>query len=169
LIVMGWRGRTFRKDVVLGSTIDPILVKAKCDVVVVKFGKESDYRRILIPTAGGPHAILACELAKDLADENAQFKLLYVGKREDERELAEKAFKEAKKVLSGVNVVEEFAVDYDPAGRIAKEAEGHDITIIGASEKPFLQNFLLGLFPEKIVLKTSKTVAMTRKWVRLIK
>ena len=169
LIVMGWRGRTFRKDVVLGSTIDPVLVKAKCDVVVVKFGKDSlKFEKILIPTAGGPHALLACEIARDLANENSKIKLLYVGKREEEKSVAEKAFREAEEILRGSGVLKEFSVHYNPAEKIAEEAEKHDITIIGASEKPFLQNFLLGLFPEKIVRKTSKTVAMTRRWVRLI-
>ena len=169
LIVMGWRGKTFRKDVVLGSTIDPVLVKAKCDVVVVKFGKDSlKFEKILIPTAGGPHALLACEIARDLANENSKIKLLYVGKREEEKSVAEKAFREAEEILRGSGVLKEFSVHYNPAERIAEEAEKHDITIIGASEKPFLQNFLLGLFPEKIVRKTSKTVAMTRRWVRLI-
>lgn len=43
-----------------------------------------------------------------------------------------------------------------------------DVTIIGASEKTFLYNFLMGLFPEKVIQKTSKTVAMTRKWIRFI-
>ncbi|MEA1984399.1 MAG: universal stress protein, partial [Euryarchaeota archaeon] len=59
MVLMGWRGRTFRRDFVLGSTIDPILLKAKCDVVMFRFeeGKDwDDIHKILVPTAGGPHA-----------------------------------------------------------------------------------------------------------------
>lgn len=172
LLIMGWRGRTFRKDVVLGSTIDPVMVKAKCDVLIVRFqpGKElTTFRRILIPTAGGPHARLACEVAKDIIRGDHEIKLLYVGKHEDDRKKAENAFKEAMEVLEGLNVTSEFAVSPDPAGRIAEEAENYDAILIGASERPFIENFLLGLFPEKIVSRTSKTVAMTRKWVKLVK
>ncbi|WP_456371140.1 amino acid permease [Geoglobus sp.] len=172
LLIMGWRGRTFRRDVVLGSTIDPVMVKARCDVLIVRFqpGKElTTFRRILIPTAGGPHAKLACEIARDIIRGDHEIKLLYVGKREGDREKAENAFKEAMEVLDGLNVTSEFAISPDPAGRIAEEAENYDAILIGASERPFIENFLLGLFPEKIVSRTSKTVAMTRKWVKLVK
>ncbi|WP_202318922.1 amino acid permease [Archaeoglobus neptunius] len=172
MIVMGWRGRTFRRDVVLGSTIDPILMKAKCDVVVVRFEpgeKMPDFKRILIPTVGGPHAKLACEIARDIAAERkAKIKLLYVGTSEKEMEKADLVFKEAIKELEGLNVETEFDVSRSPSERIAREAENFDLTIIGASEKTFLHNFLLGLFPEKVARKTSRTVAMTRKWVRII-
>lgn len=49
------------------------------------------------------------------------------------------------------------------------EAENYDITLIGASDKPFLYNFLIGLFPEKIIRNTTKTVAVTRKWIKIIR
>ncbi|WP_457591655.1 amino acid permease [Geoglobus sp.] len=172
LLIMGWRGRTFRRDAVLGSTIDPIMVRADCDVLIVRFqpGKElNTFRRILIPTAGGPHARLACEVARDIVRGDHEIKLLYVGKKEKERVRAEKAFKEAMETLEGMNVTSEFTVSSDPAGKIAAEAEKFDAVLIGASERPFIENFLLGLFPEKIVSRTSRTVVMTRKWVRLVK
>ncbi len=172
MIVMGWRGRTFRRDVVLGSTIDPVLMKAKCDVVVVRFEpgeKMPDFGSILIPTVGGPHAKLAYEIARDIAAErSAVIKLLYVGTSEEEREKAESVFEEAVKKFGDLKVETEFAIHPRPSERIADEAEKFDITIIGASEKTFLHNFLMGLFPEKVARKTSKTVAMTRKWIKFI-
>ncbi len=91
-----------------------------------------------------------------------------MAKHEREREKAEKVLDEAAKELNGLRVEREFVIHPRPSERIATEAENFDITIIGASEKTFLYNFLMGLFPEKVVRKTSKTVAMTRKWVRLI-
>jgi amino acid transporter len=175
LVLMGWRGRTFRRDAVLGSTIDPVLLKAKCDVLVLRFepGKEfNGFESILIPTAGGPHAILACEIARDIAkSENSRVKLLYVGRKGDERKV-EKAISECKKVFEveerGLEVESEFIVSGDAVSMISKEAENFDLILLGASEKPFLQNFLMGVFPEKIVRRTLKTVGMTRKWVKLL-
>ncbi len=166
LIIMGWRGRTFRKDAVLGSTIDPVLLKARCDAIVVRFqaGKIlPKFKSILIPTAGGPHAVLAYEIAKDIAEiEKSKIKLIYVGKGEKDKSIAEKTFREAMKILEAETA---FLIG-DPVKRISEEAENHDLILIGATSKHFLQNFLLGLFPEKIVNRTSKTVAMTRKWVK---
>lgn len=172
LLIMGWRGRTFRKDAVLGSTIDPVIVRASCDVLIVRFqpGKElNTFRKILIPTAGGPHARLACETARDIVRGDHEIKLLYVGRSESEREKAEKAFEEAMEVLEDMNVSAEFTVSQNPAERIAMEAEKFDAVLIGASERPFIENFLLGLFPEKIVSRTSKTVVMSRKWIKFVK
>jgi amino acid transporter len=170
LVILGWRGRTFRRDVVLGSTIDPILVQAKCDVAVVRFEKEfGNIRKILVPTAGGPHAVLAGELARDIAKEcNASVTLLYVGKSEEDRKKAEKAFRETSKPLKDVKVRTKFVVDRNVVERIAEEANKHDIVFIGATCERFLKNFLLGVFPEKVVGKTGKTVVMTRRWVKLI-
>ncbi len=166
LLIMGWRGRTFRRDAVLGSTIDPVLLKARCDAIVVRFqaGKAVPrFKRILIPTAGGPHAMLAYEIAKDIAEvEKAKIRLIYVGKSEKDFETAQKAFNEALKIIEAET---KFAIG-NPVEMISKEAENHDLVLIGATSKPFLQNFLLGLFPEKIVNRTTKTVAMTRKWVK---
>ncbi len=171
LIIMGWRGRTFRKDFVLGSTIDPVLLRAKCDVAVVRFEPTwSEIKRILISTAGGPHAVLAAELARDLAKQtNASVTLLYVGKSEEERKRAEKAFKETLEPLEGIKVETKFLIDRNVVDRIAEESENYDIVLIGATNQPFLKNFLLGVFPEKVVSRTRKTVVMTRRWVKLIR
>ena len=170
LIVMGWRGRTFRRDFVLGSTIDPILVKARCDVAVVRFerGEERKIRKILIPTAGGPHALLAAELARDLARQyGAEVTLMYAGE-ERKRQRAERAFEETSKPLEGIKVSRTFVVIRDSVKAIARESYNHDVVLIGASNKPFLKNFLLGVFPEMVAKRSSRTLVMTRKWVTLM-
>ncbi len=174
LIIMGWRGRTFRRDAVLGSTIDPVLMRAGCDVIVARFsyGKTMpDFRKILIPVAGGPHVELACEIAKSIARErNGRVKLIYVGKSIEDRKEAEKLFKNlAEKYFNEIEVESEFVVDSEPARRIAELADEHDITLLGASERAFLYNFLKGLFPEKVIKRTEKTVVVTRKWIKLVR
>lgn len=164
MLIMGWRGRTFRKDVVLGSTIDPILLKARTNVVVVRFGEIGDVKRILVPTAGGPHSELALELAKIFAKSfKAEVKVMYVGRSEKEKDIAERAFKIAEKILEGVEYRCSFEVSDDVVGKIAENVENSDLTFIGATARSFLKNFIFGVFPEKIVRRTRKTVAMTRK------
>jgi len=171
LLIMGWRGRTFRKDFVLGSTIDPILVRANCDVAIVRFEigeskKWNDRCKILIPTAGGPHAVLSAELARDFA-KNGEVTLMYVGRDEKSKSIAEKVFNETERPLKGLKVNRKFVISDNPVNAIAREAKDYDLVMLGASNKPFLKNFLLGLFPEKIVRRTNKTVVMTRRFVTL--
>ncbi len=174
LIVMGWRGRTFRKDAVLGSTLDPVLMRAGCDVAVIRFRygeKMPEFSRILVPAAGGPHVELACEIAGSIARErNGSIRLIYVGKSENDRNEAEKIFENlSERFFKGMEVERDFIIDTDPAGRIAAEADKSDITLLGASERAFLYNFLRGLFPEKVIKRTDSTVVVTRKWIKLMR
>ena len=177
LVIMGWRGRTFRRDFVLGSTIDPILLRARSDIAVIRFEPGRGWkpiRRILIPTAGGPHAKLAAELAKSVASGDATITLIYVGRTKDDEKIAQKAFEETEEILQdlrdfpNLRVTRKFIVAENPVKAIAREAENYDAVFMGSTAEPFLKNFLMGVFPEKVVRETSKTVVMTRKWVRLV-
>lgn len=171
MIIMGWRGRTFRHDFVLGSTLDPILLKAPCDVVVARFepGRSlENVKKILLPTAGGPHAVLAAELARDLAvAENASVTMLNVGRSADDEVRATMAFKNLEGFFEGVEATGKFVVSSNIEKGLSSEAEKQDVVFIGATTRPFLKNFLMGVFPEKIISNTDKTVIMTRKWIKL--
>jgi len=196
LIVLGWRGRTYRRDFVLGSTIDPVILRAKCDAVVLRVGQEENLERIkniLIPTIGGPHATLAAEIAADIVSghaimesegedeiqegngvkeknektEKGTITLMYVGEDNKDEEKANKVFEHAETVIKGVTVEKKFAVSGNAVDTIVNEANKYDLILIGATEESFLKNFLRGVFPEKVVRKTKVPVAMTRKWVKL--
>ncbi|MFO7966877.1 MAG: amino acid permease [Archaeoglobaceae archaeon] len=174
LIVLGWRGRTYRRDRVLGSTIDPLMLKANRDTVVIRFGKDwkqkerKEIDSILIPTIGGPHAALATEIARDIhKQQNSAITLMNVGKRKEDEKRANQVFDKAKKILDDIEFERKFFVSNDVAEEISREAPNHDLILIGATEESFLSTFLRGVFPEKVVQKTSKSVAMTRKWVKI--
>lgn len=172
ILIMGWRGRTFRRDFVLGSTLDPILLKASCDVVIARFGPGKSLkkvRNILLPTAGGPHASLAAELARDLAvAENANVTMFNVGRSADDESRAMEAFRNLEGFFEGVEYTEKFTVSDNIEKGLSNEAKRQDVVFIGATTRPFLKNFLMGVFPEKIISNTDTTVIMTRKWVKLL-
>ena len=166
MVILGWRGRTFRRDFILGSTIDPILLKASCNVVVARFEPDLDVeniRRILIPTAGGPHAELAAEIAMDLHKIlGSEITLLYVAGSEDEKTKAERYIEQTRKVID-FDVKETIKISRDRIEAIAIESLKYDILILGATNEPFLKNFIKGVFPEKVARKTPRTVVMVRK------
>jgi amino acid transporter len=172
MLVMGWRGRTFRRDFVLGSTLDPLLLKAPCDVVVARFdpGKKlENARNILLPTAGGPHASLAAELVRDLAVAgDARVTMFNVGKSFDDENRAKMAFRSLKPYFEGIEYSEKFVVSENIEKGLSSEAKDSDVVFIGSTTRPFLKNFLMGLFPEKIINNTDTTVIVTRKWVKLM-
>lgn len=49
MLIMGWRGKTYRKEFIFGSTVDPVIEKAPCDVVVFKGCGKQNFKRILVP------------------------------------------------------------------------------------------------------------------------
>ncbi|WP_394347914.1 universal stress protein [Halorussus salinisoli] len=54
-LLVGWRGRPRRPDVVLGSFLDHILGEAPCGVFVKRIQSPAgDIESILVPVAGGP-------------------------------------------------------------------------------------------------------------------
>ena len=66
-MLLGWGGwLSRRRDIVLGSIVDTVVTEATSDVFVERIEGESrgDAESILLPTAGGPHAELAGEVAQ---------------------------------------------------------------------------------------------------------
>jgi nucleotide-binding universal stress UspA family protein len=68
LILLGWRGYSRSFGASMGPIIDRVIRDAERDVTVVKGDEWSEARKILVPTAGGPHAPIAAHLAMTLAD-----------------------------------------------------------------------------------------------------
>ena len=64
-ILLGWRGRPRRRDVVLGSHIDDVLGDAPCDVLVKRIDRDRRaVSSVLVPVAGGPNTEFAAETAR---------------------------------------------------------------------------------------------------------
>ena len=68
LIILGWRGQASGGSVRFGTTLDPILERTPCDVIVLRDCKRLAYRDILVPFAGGPNSLLSLRLASILLD-----------------------------------------------------------------------------------------------------
>ncbi|AGK61037.1 cationic amino acid:proton symporter, ABT family [Archaeoglobus sulfaticallidus PM70-1] len=170
LVVLGWRGRTFRRDFVFGSTIDPVLLKAPCDVIVTRPEPGFNIKkveRVLIPTAGGPHVRFALQLVKDLMQiSKFDVSLCFVGKNESELRKG-KAVIEACRKESGIDADEILKLSDDPIKGIAEIARNYDMMFVGASDEPFFKNFIKGMFVEKLVKETNKTVVMVRKKIKV--
>jgi len=66
LLLLGWRGSPGRGQYLLGSTLDPLVKKAPCDIAVLHTGDDPDRltyalaetQRVLVPMADGPNAAL---------------------------------------------------------------------------------------------------------------
>lgn len=67
LTVVGARGQSTLRRLVIGSTASRLLRKSHCPVLVVKNACHGPYRRVLLPVDFSPGSALAIRLARDIA------------------------------------------------------------------------------------------------------
>ncbi|RBI58496.1 universal stress protein UspA [halophilic archaeon] len=167
-VLIGWRGRAHhRRDVVLGGTVDEVVRDADCDVLVEKIGETVSVDSILLPTAGGPHAELATEIARVIAhSEGAKVRVIHVvspDADEDERADAEKDIAEALDTLSDVIAEGEVLDGDDVVDTIVDASANHELTIIGATRESRIERVVLGAIPEKVGANAPNTVIMAKR------
>jgi len=169
VVLLGWRGRSRRRDFVLGSNVDEVVTSATCDVLVERVGPTTDgVESILVPTAGGPHAELAAEIARAIARANdATVDVISVVRPdapERERERRQAGVEETAAVVSdGVRVDARLVEGEDVVDAIVEQSHDHDVTIIGASREGLFQQLVFGAIPEEVGRRAEHTVIMTKR------
>ena len=207
LILLSWSIRSERQGVRMGRVLEPVVQRAPCDVAVVAFhpdrltkievqlaAKEElggvrrtgrRVERILVPTAGGPHAPLATRLALLLAREyKATISSVYVVDPDaSQDELAEgRARIQQTLTTMGEQLVGLPGGDGQPTGLetvslesrvVAAESivEGitqagaeSDLVFIGASEERLIDQVLFGNIPEKVARACPSPVVMVKRF-----
>ncbi|MFB6125498.1 MAG: amino acid permease [Halanaeroarchaeum sp.] len=169
-VLLGWRGRTHRRDIVLGSIIDEVVAKSRCDVLVenVATGGEASVRSILLPTAGGPHAELAAEVARAIArTTGARVDVVHVvpPDADDQRRASVQAVLDSTATVLGADVDFETRIieDRDVIDGIVDASADHDVTIVGATSESLVQQLVFGAIPEGVGARADGTVIMTKR------
>ena len=168
LLILGWRGFTRRKDYRMGSTLDPVIEKTPCDLVVIKVGEgepEKKIKRILCPTKGkSPHGKLAWDLVKRIAAEHdAEVTIIHVTGIHGKGTIPEKLKSSVEAVYEGIRHKVKIMRSNDPIGLIIEESRANDLVVIGASDTSLFKRILFGSVPRRIAESCSCTVMMVRK------
>lgn len=166
-LLVGWHGRPRRSEVVLGSTIDTVLRRAACDVLVERIGPTADgVERVLLPVAGGPHVPLAAGVADAIASRNdatiGVLSIVAPDADEDERETASRYVDEAADLLDAAvetEIREASAVD----DAIVEAATDCDLVVFGATRRGVVRRRLVGSIPQAVGRRTDRTVIMARR------
>ncbi|MFB6352703.1 MAG: universal stress protein, partial [Halobacteriales archaeon] len=168
-VLLGWRGRSQRRDVVFGSNVDEVITKAPCDVLVERIGPRPDgVDRILLPTAGGPHAELSAEVARAIARANdATVSVVTVvepdataRQRDASRDRLERV---AGLVGDGVAVETDLIDADDVVDAIVDRSADADVTLVGATREGLFQQLLFGAIPEQVARRVDGTVIMAKR------
>jgi nucleotide-binding universal stress UspA family protein len=165
LMLLGWQGRMRPASLgsSLGEVLDHVIKDAPCPIAVIKNPRVAKIARILVPTAGGPNAVLALEMGITLAKRyKAEVTVLNIARKGQEelgRRIVARTMQQVKtrhplrdEVLVGDHVVK----------GILKEAKDYDVVILGASHEGIFQQILFGNVPEQIAKRCSKTVIMVK-------
>src|SRR5699024_8024082 len=128
---------------------------ARCDVLVERIGEPGDVESILVPTAGGPHAEYAAEIAGSIARANdAHVEIAYVVGSDadsDARAEAEELLAQAaESVGEHDSISSQLLAGDDVVEAIVDRSGGHDLTIVGATRESLLQQLVFGAIPEEV-------------------
>lgn len=210
LILLSWAIGSTQRNARMGSVLDPVILGALCDIAVVAFqpdkispvepdsdeaateegagteaGRVMKIDRVLVPTAGGPHAPLATRLALLLAMEfSASVDVVYVvGPNPDQEELAvgeqriqstlEAMREQAEELLeAGVGMkgweqvpISSKVVTADSVVEgIASAGSDSDLVFLGASEESIIDQVLFGALPEQVAHECPSPVVMVKRF-----
>jgi nucleotide-binding universal stress UspA family protein len=152
----------------MGSTLDPVIRRAPCDIVVVKADKEDperEIKRILCPIRGkSAHRHLAIEVVRQISKTyDAEVTILHVLPRRKSESYAvtttELAPRQRETLPCSVKIIKSD----DLVTSIVEESRKHDMVVIGATEASMFRQLLFGSVPEAIAKRCPRTVLMVKK------
>ena len=165
MLIMGWHGKPGTHLFDLGSTVDPVVERSGCDVVILKdCGGNREFKSVLVPVAGGPNGALALEVAGILAaKEDGRIVLLTVST--DKRQFDVQRFLDRHQHLLRVprERVEAITVSSpNVAEAILDETEEHDLVVLGCTRRPRLYQFTRSSVPIAVARACQKPLIMVK-------
>ncbi len=174
LVVMGWKGWTSTRDRIFGEVTDQVLKYAPCDIVTLKLAGPKHVGRIVMPTAGGPHATLAAELVGHIAAANdVPVTVVNVVSPDADTERRAAAERWMEQTVAGTPLeshVEKRVIESKsiPAGLV--RAAGDDaLIVLGASREGVFSSVLVGDIPEKVARHARGPVAIVKRYEGRVK
>ncbi|MNZ45323.1 hypothetical protein D3C78_629750 [compost metagenome] len=164
LLVCGAKGHSLARRLLLGSTVQRMLNRMLCPLLVVKHAPRDAYRTVLVPVDFSPSSLRSIELAKSIAPQ-AEIVLLHVFEAPFEgsmrfahidqdtlthyRNVIRKDAAEQLAALSaaaGLPNARQIVVHGDPSWRIVEQEQelDCDLIVIGKQGESALEELLIG-------------------------
>jgi nucleotide-binding universal stress UspA family protein len=148
VVLMGWHARRHR-DLVMGHTVDEVVTKAPCDVLVEKIGlTATQVDEILLPAGKGPDMELATTVARAIARANdARIDVVRVvtpKATETEREQEEQLLSAVAANLADLPTEQTIIEREEIVDTLIDAAEERDVTIIGGGRGGWFRRVVVG-------------------------
>jgi len=151
LLIMGWQGHRGR-GFLLGSTVDPVLERATCNIAVFKDCTKQKYMKVLVPYAGGPNATFALETATVMVEkEGGRVIVFHVAPPGEPTEDIDAFLDDTVPRLDVSRSLFEskYSIARDRLNSVQEESKDYDVVIIGATRDPLFRQRVMGSFPEE--------------------
>ncbi|NHN47140.1 universal stress protein [Halostella sp. JP-L12] len=167
-LLIGWQDRPRPVDIVLGTTVDPVIRRAPCDVFVERVGTTADgIDRVLLPTDGGPHVDLAADVvdAVAVANDAAVTVVSYAGSGAPEADFrtAREHVERASDRLSVDEVEASVRETTDPANAIVSLAAEHDLVALGATPEGVVRDRVVGSVAETVGGRAAPPIVIAKR------
>ena len=167
LLMLCWRGHVRSRGALMGHVLDYVIEHAPCDLAIVRDRGLKRIRRLLVPTAGGPHAPLAARIALAIGRAHeATVTLLYVCRPSASQEERQRGERMMERTLAGLETkqpVERKMVTGEVIQAVIDEGRGYDLVLVGATKERLFQRILFGNIPKGIAEGCPSTVMMVRR------
>lgn len=165
LILLGWRGGKALREHVLGSTLDPVIREAPCDVAVLR-AAPGERGRVLVGARGkGKHARLGAEIAGALARARGT-RLVGVTVLTSPRQIEPEARLAGIVAGAGIGPWEtDFLTVEAPNAEegLFRSLQPADLLVLGASDEPAWKVHIIGTVPERIARRAHEASVLIVK------
>ncbi len=164
MLIIGWQGFKKTNEFKLGSIIDSIIERAPCDVAILKNCGHKEFKRILVPLAGGPNGAMALEIASIVAHrDGGEVTALTVATGKSKFDLKNFIKEHQNRLFVPHDRIHTKTVEsYNVIKAILEESKDYDLVVIGCTQQSFLYQFVKSSIPEKIAQRCRKPVIMVK-------
>jgi len=170
LLIMGWHGKPRSYGFLLGSTVDPIIERSPCHIVILKDGKPGTYKNILVLVAGGPNSSFAMEVADILAVKPDGMITAFNVTGEGGKPFKLEGFVWEQQKRLGIppervrvrQVQASSVVD-----AILSESVDYDLVIVGCTRRPLLYKVTHESIPDVVAQRCEKPLLMVKSAARI--
>ena len=165
MLIVGWHGRSRTYGFRLGSTIDPIIERSACDVVIIKDGSSNTtYERVLVALSGAPNGGFALDIAGMMTSETGTICAFTVASEKNAFDIVNFVKEQNdRRHLPSDRITTKAVYASDITNAIIKEAEEYDLLVMGFSLKPRLYQVARQTIPESVAKKCQKPLIMVKE------
>lgn len=174
LLVLGWKGYTKMEMMgmhpkIFGKKLDKILREANCDLIMVRLNDLSDFKNVLIPSVGGPHAKLTGEIAGIITESfGGKIKVIYTTtKKEADPE------KKLRNIVSSLEIPTRIPVKSEVlygestspqsiAYQIIQKSQDFGCILMASEKTKIFREMLFGNVPEIVARNSTKSLILVK-------